>query len=128
MNKIGLFIKTLQMPNPKRNSLLIKINVSCNQYNRKILSLKSELPLNYTAEISSDGRSWLGHATIPWDYFPPNVTLFNAYAIHGSGDNRTYESLYPVPSEKFTQPDLLVNDLITTTTLYSGLTYMYIIS
>ena len=29
-------------------------------------------------------------------YFPPDVTLFNAYAIHGTGEERKYEALYEV--------------------------------
>ncbi|KAK3099275.1 hypothetical protein FSP39_001969 [Pinctada imbricata] len=40
------------------------------------------LPLNYTATIT--GNRWKGVAYIPWEYFPPGVTKFNAYAIHGS--------------------------------------------
>ena len=26
--------------------------------------------------------------------FPPDVSLYNAYAIHGTGDDRVYEALY----------------------------------
>lgn len=33
------------------------------------------------------------------DYFPPGITKFNAYAIHGVGDDRKYEALFPVPGE-----------------------------
>ncbi|XP_052076776.1 uncharacterized protein LOC127714777 [Mytilus californianus] len=66
-------------------------------------SFKQQLPLTYTATIKND--RWTGKATIPGSYFPPKVTKFNAYAIHGSGTNRTYESLYPVPAGKYTDPD-----------------------
>jgi hypothetical protein len=34
------------------------------------------------------------------------VTKFNAYAIHGEGDERQYESLFPVPNGQFPNPDL----------------------
>ncbi|KAI9562679.1 hypothetical protein GHT06_010133 [Daphnia sinensis] len=39
---------------------------------------------------------WQGVAFIPVDLLPPSVTKMNAYAIHGSDENRVYESLYPV--------------------------------
>ena len=32
-------------------------------------------------------------------YFPPGVDKFNAYSIHGSGDQRIFRSLFPVPGE-----------------------------
>jgi len=51
------------------------------------------------------GNCWEGRAIIPSSYLPPNVTRVNAYAIHGSGENRTYEALYPVPTGQFTVPD-----------------------
>ena len=31
------------------------------------------------------------------DYFPPGVTKFNAYSIHGTDNDRIYEVLFPVP-------------------------------
>ena len=67
-------------------------------------SLQTKLPLNYTATIS--GNTWEGVAYIPAEYFPQEVSKFNAYAIHGSGNARTYESLYPVPKGKYSDPDL----------------------
>lgn len=36
------------------------------------------------------------------------VTKFNAYAIHGSGADRVYESLYPA-DQNLTAPDLYVD-------------------
>ncbi|XP_052790081.1 UPF0462 protein C4orf33 homolog [Mya arenaria] len=64
---------------------------------------KDQLPINYHASIT--GNTWRGVAHIPLEYFPPKVSKFNAYAIHGSGNGRTYESLYPVPTGKYTDPD-----------------------
>ncbi|XP_046901759.1 UPF0462 protein C4orf33 homolog [Hypomesus transpacificus] len=55
------------------------------------------LPLVFTACVTA-GR-WIGEALLPWRYFPPNVNKMNSYAIHGSGKGRTYEALYPVPTE-----------------------------
>ena len=66
-------------------------------------SFKDQLPLDFTTHITKD--RWTGRATIPYHYFPPKVTKFNAYAIHGSGTNRTYESLYPVPAGNYSDPD-----------------------
>lgn len=45
----------------------------------------------------------MGEAIIPWSYFPPNVNKMNSYAIHGSGQNRTYEALYPIPTEEIVE-------------------------
>ncbi|XP_015905439.2 UPF0462 protein C4orf33-like [Parasteatoda tepidariorum] len=66
-------------------------------------AIKVGLPIVYTANI--EGNSWTGIARIPKSYFPPNVKLFNAYAIHGTGKNRTYEALNPVPTGQFQTPD-----------------------
>ncbi|CAM1309445.1 C4orf33 (predicted) [Pycnogonum litorale] len=65
--------------------------------------IKSMLPLEFNAAI--DEGTWVGEAFIPLSYFPPNVKRFNAYAIHGIGDQRIYESLYPVPAGIFEDPD-----------------------
>lgn len=46
---------------------------------------------------SRAGGRWHGHAHLPWSYFPPGVNKFNAFAIHGSGDARCHEALFPVP-------------------------------
>ncbi|XP_028599152.2 UPF0462 protein C4orf33 homolog [Podarcis muralis] len=56
---------------------------------------KQELPL--MLEVSRTCAKWNGKAHLPWSYFPPATDKFNAFAIHGSGVNRTYEALYPVP-------------------------------
>ena len=60
--------------------------------------------MNFQATI--DGSKWSGVAYIPAEYFPPKVDSFNAYAIHGSGNERVYEALYPVPPDKYAEPDL----------------------
>ena len=49
---------------------------------------RHSLPLVYTASVDEVAKRWEGRATIPLSYFPPNVTLFNAYAIHGVGESR----------------------------------------
>ena len=54
------------------------------------------LPLEYSAQIDKDTGTWTGEARVPMDYFPPDVSLFNAYAIHGTGEGRKYEALYEV--------------------------------
>jgi len=58
-----------------------------------------KLPIKYTATIDRANNTWTGTAIIPIDYFPPDVSKINAYAIHGSGVNRRYESLYPASSD-----------------------------
>ncbi|CAF3665245.1 unnamed protein product [Rotaria sp. Silwood1] len=47
---------------------------------------------------------WYGRALVPRAHFPAHIDLFNAYAIHGQGDNRIYEALYPAPVES-AKPD-----------------------
>ncbi|XP_033465502.1 UPF0462 protein C4orf33 homolog isoform X1 [Epinephelus lanceolatus] len=56
-----------------------------------------QLPMVFNATIKGD--VWMGEALVPWGYFPPNINKMNSYAIHGSGEKRTYEALYPVPKE-----------------------------
>ncbi|CAH3046261.1 unnamed protein product, partial [Pocillopora meandrina] len=67
--------------------------------------MKDKLALKYTANTDDVNKTWKGTAIIPLEYFPPDVTKINAYAIHGSGDERQYEALYPA-SEEFYTPDL----------------------
>ncbi|XP_055131887.1 UPF0462 protein C4orf33 homolog isoform X2 [Symphalangus syndactylus] len=69
---------------------------------------KQELPLSF--RVSRGETKWEGKAYLPWSYFPPNVTKFNSFAIHGSEDQRSYEALYPVPQHELQQgqkPDLV---------------------
>ncbi|XP_013880854.1 UPF0462 protein C4orf33 homolog [Austrofundulus limnaeus] len=56
-----------------------------------------QLPIMFTT--TNTGDTWKGEALIPWTYFPPNVNKMNSYAIHGSGEKRTYEALYSIPKE-----------------------------
>ena len=62
---------------------------------------QEQLPIQFTCERSNG--HWTGTAHIPFEYFPPSVTKFNAYAIHGSGPDRQYEAYMKVPGD---QPDL----------------------
>ncbi|XP_018415796.1 PREDICTED: UPF0462 protein C4orf33 homolog [Nanorana parkeri] len=67
---------------------------------------KECLPLSFEASIKE--VTWRGCALLPWEYFPSSVDRFNGFAIHGSGSQRTYESLYPVPEKEILagqQPD-----------------------
>ncbi|KAL8587656.1 hypothetical protein ACOMHN_045345 [Nucella lapillus] len=64
--------------------------------------VQEQLPLDFKAEIT--GQKWHGSAVIPVSYLPPSVTRFNAYAIHGEGDSRTYEALYPA-TQSYEYPD-----------------------
>ncbi|XP_057367567.1 uncharacterized protein LOC130688592 [Daphnia carinata] len=57
-------------------------------------TIRHSLFIEFTATRNS--THWQGVAFIPVEFLPPNVTEMNAYAIHGSGANRVYESLYPV--------------------------------
>ena len=71
---------------------------------KTITYFQDELPLEFKSTI--DGGQWQGEAIIPASYFPPKVNKFNAYAIHGEGDGRVYEALYPVPTGAYPNPDL----------------------
>lgn len=70
-------------------------------------TVRHSLPLNYSATIASSGM-WRGVAIVPIEYLPPNVSRMNAYAIHGTGNKRVYESLFPVPPGT-PGPDLYVS-------------------
>ncbi|XP_013907579.1 PREDICTED: UPF0462 protein C4orf33 homolog isoform X2 [Thamnophis sirtalis] len=59
---------------------------------------RKELPLKF--EVSRATTKWSGRAHLPWNFFPPNTDRFNAFAIHGSDVNRTYEALYPIPQNE----------------------------
>ena len=56
--------------------------------------LRHSLPLDYSVQ-RGEGGTWTGRAVIPTAYLPPNISKLNAYAIHGSGDERKYEALHP---------------------------------
>jgi len=57
-------------------------------------AIKHSLPLEYKASIDREKKTWSGEARVPGSYFPPNVTRWNAYAIHGTDESRTYEALF----------------------------------
>ncbi|CAF0719338.1 unnamed protein product [Adineta ricciae] len=66
--------------------------------------LKQMLPLPFYQVERPSSTRWIGRARIPRSLFPAHVDRFNAYAIHGENDQRTYESLYPAPSDSV-KPD-----------------------
>ena len=72
---------------------------NCDPITSRVCACPSQqgLPLVFTANVT--GGRWIGEALLPWRYFPRNVNKMNSYAIHGSGQDRTYEALYPVPTE-----------------------------
>lgn len=69
-------------------------------------TIRHSLPLKYSVLERTENGQWQGQAIIPAEYLPPNVTKINAYAIYGSGQNRTYEALFPTPQGQFEKPDL----------------------
>lgn len=64
------------------------------QNNRVIMANCKQIHFSFQDKAK---KTWIGHAKLPKDYFPPNVDKFNAYAIHGLDGNRCYKSLFPVP-------------------------------
>ncbi|KAK4291429.1 hypothetical protein Pmani_035741, partial [Petrolisthes manimaculis] len=66
------------------------------------VTIRHSLPLTVTTQRTAD--TWTGRANIPVSYLPETVTKFNAYAIHGSGSERVYQSLYPA-DHNTTAPD-----------------------
>ena len=50
---------------------------------------RHSLPMDYSARINLEKKTWTGRARVPASYFPPNVQRWNAYAIHGEGEART---------------------------------------
>merc|ERR1719150_3301803 len=57
-------------------------------------AIKHSLPMDYSASIDKEKQTWTGTARVPGSYFPPDVTRWNAYAIHGTDDSRKYEALF----------------------------------
>lgn len=58
---------------------------------------------SYSAKI--DDKIWSGNYIIPSKYMPPNLSKFNAYAIHGTDPVRQYLALFPTPLGKYENPD-----------------------
>jgi len=86
---------------PKGQYLLLELVGSRNV-------IRDKLPLykkNYVAEINGTKNRWTGRAVIPNCYLPPDITKFNAYAIHGSDDLRIYKSLFPATKGELEGPD-----------------------
>uniref|UniRef100_A0A915K3M9 Uncharacterized protein n=1 Tax=Romanomermis culicivorax TaxID=13658 RepID=A0A915K3M9_ROMCU len=48
---------------------------------------------------------WRSTFEIPLAYFPPNLSKFNAYALHGLGPERKYDALFPVTDGTYDEPD-----------------------
>lgn len=71
---------------------------------RNVTRYPIELP-QYQSKVN--GNQWVGAAVVPFSLLPAKITHMNAYAIYGSGDNRTYLSLYPAPANhaNYTAPD-----------------------
>jgi len=68
------------------------------------------IPLEYVVTKRQAGEDggighWTGSALIPTGYFPPKITKFNAFAIHGTDDSRVYEALYPAPKDHQDYPN-----------------------
>lgn len=69
-----------------------------------------ELELNVKNTLANGGETWKCELEIPLAYFPPKVTRFNAYAMHGQQSDaagRRHEALFPVTdgSGAFDAPD-----------------------
>lgn len=69
-------------------------------------TIRHSLFIDFEAFRASNNQSWQGVAIIPATFLPPNVTKMNAYAIHGVDEKRVYESLYPVPYNSESGPNL----------------------
>lgn len=61
------------------------------------------LLIRYSATRTNN--KWQGEAVIPIDYLPSNVSKINAYAFHGTGDNRVAEALHPVAKDSIPHAD-----------------------
>jgi len=70
---------------------------------RKCFNKGEELELEVQNEFR--GTEWHCFAEIPLAYFPGNISKFNAYAIHGLGTERQYESLHSVTDGTLKEPD-----------------------
>jgi len=63
---------------------------------RKALTRNSQL--TYHWEKSQE--IWSGKTLIPIELLPPEPWTFNAYAIHGVDEERTYAALFAVPGDE----------------------------
>jgi len=71
--------------------------------------VRQQPPLSYRAAIM--GRRWQGWATVPLAGLPTDLTLANAFAIHGLGCERRYLAACPLPGPRpdFHQPHRFVS-------------------
>lgn len=51
------------------------------------------------AACRDEGPRWKGSIVIPWSHLPDPVVAWNAYAIHGLGEDREHSALFPVPGD-----------------------------
>lgn len=63
-------------------------------YGRRHVERRALL-LDYSAKISGD--RWRGTAHLPTAWLPEGLCRGNAYAIHGTGEERRYLAAHPVP-------------------------------
>jgi hypothetical protein len=56
-------------------------------------------------ENKFDMDKWICTVDIPLAFIPGNITRFNAYALHKSGEERHYEALGPVKDGSLKEPD-----------------------
>lgn len=89
---------------PSGHYLLLYLNGYRNDTGR-VLPLDGYRVKDVNTTEDSRVQRWIGEVTIPGEYFPCNVTKFNAYAIHGSDEEREYLSLFPVLGGELDQPD-----------------------
>ena len=70
---------------------------------RQCFNKGEELQLEVVNEWK--GAEWHCMLEIPLAYLPGNVSKFNAYGLHGSGEDRHYEALYAVTDGSIKEPD-----------------------
>ena len=65
---------------------------------------RTDIPVAFQAEILGD--AWRGAARVEASCLPANLSLANAYAIHGQGQGRRHMAAYAVPGPRpdFHQP------------------------
>ena len=65
---------------------------------------KKHLPVEFTAEIQHD--RWKGTAKLKRSILPSSIKTWNLFSIHGIGEQRQYQCMYPLdtPKPDFHQP------------------------
>jgi hypothetical protein len=64
----------------------------CLQLRGKRTPVNRMLPLSPAVERKEEGR-WGGSVTIPKTFCPTPIRSWNAYSIHGVGDNRVFSAM-----------------------------------